>query len=337
MLFLFCLLFSVCFSSCPTPKLHDSTTTDLTPTMAPTFDITPEKRATQGQFFYRQLFVTPPPVSKRQADLSGKTAIVTGSNVGVGLEVARQLLDLGCKVILAVRSEERGEKARQNLARGRSLPEGSIEVWKLDLSSYDSITSFAERAKKNLKNLDIAVLNAGLFKGHESFASTGFEESTQVNYLSNILLAILLLPIIREKKVGNEPGQLTLVSSDMSAWAKFEERKSTPLLPAFKQKMKKWDMADRYATTKVLGQLFVTELAKHVPSSAVNVTLSNPGFCGGSDLGRETKGLFRIVYKLQSALLGRTCAVGSRTLVHAVTTIGEKGHGQYIEDAKVQP
>ncbi|KAL2752602.1 hypothetical protein ACRALDRAFT_1065689 [Sodiomyces alcalophilus JCM 7366] len=302
---------------------------------ATTFDISPEKRATQRQFFYRQIFVTPPPVSKRDVNLSGKTAIVTGSNVGLGLEAARQLLDLGCKVILAVRDEGKGEKARQTLALGRNLPSDSIEVWKLDLGSYDSIMSFTERTK-SLKNLDIALLNGGLFKVHESFASTGYEEDIQVNYLSNILLAVSLLPIIKEKRVGSDPGRICLVSSDMAAWAKFEERTSTPLLPVYKQKAKNWDMGDRYATTKLLGQLFVTELSKHVPSSAVTVTLANPGFCA-SDLGRDTHGLFRCVHKIQSALIGRTCAVGARTLVHAVTTVGEPGHGQYIEDAKIQP
>ncbi|KAH0371406.1 hypothetical protein KCU65_g1864, partial [Aureobasidium melanogenum] len=58
------------------------------------FDITPEKEASTRQYLYRQFFVTPPLVSPQEVDLMGKTAIITGSNVGLGLECARQLLDL---------------------------------------------------------------------------------------------------------------------------------------------------------------------------------------------------------------------------------------------------
>ena len=306
--------------------------------MAPVFDISPEKRASSLQFFYRQLFVTPPAVLRRDADLDGKTAIVTGANGGLGLETARQLLDLGCKVVLAVRDESKGEKARQDLATGRNLAPGSdlIEVWKLDLSSYDSIISFAERAK-GLKHLDIAILNAGLYKIYESFSSTGYEESIQVNYLSTVLLALLLLPIIKEKKTGSGPGYIVLVSSDNAAWGKFHERNSDPLLPVFKKKMPEWNIVERYSVSKLLGQLFVAELSKHVRSSAVTVSTANCGFTAGSDLGRQTSGLFFVVYKIMSVLIGRTCSVGARSFVHAASTLGEDAHGQYVEDAKIQP
>ena len=304
--------------------------------MAPIFDISPEKRASSLHYFYRQLFVTPPPVLRRDVDLSGKTAIITGANGGLGLETARQILDLGGKVILAVRDEAKGEAAQQGLAKGRNLAPEAIQIWKLNLSSYDSIIAFAKRAK-HLEHLDIAILNAGVFKVTESFSATGYEEAVQINYLSNMLLTILLLPIIKDKKTGPGPGHICVVSSDTAAWATFNERTSSPLLPAFKQKATNWNMADRYGTSKLLGQLFLTELAKHVSPSVVTVDCANPGFCAGSELGRETSGIVRFVYKTQCALLARTCPVGARTLVHAVTTLGEKAHGQYVEDAKIQP
>ncbi|KAI2618202.1 NAD(P)-binding protein [Hypoxylon sp. NC1633] len=304
--------------------------------MSGTFDISPEERATQSQFFYRQLFVTVPPVTHRDADLSGKTAIVTGANAGLGLEASRQLLDLGCKVILAVRNVSNGDIARKDLARGRNLPPGAIQVWELDLSSYESITSFADRAK-GLEHLDIAILNAGLYKVFESFSSTGYEEGIQVNYLSNVLLTILLLPIIKEKRSSKSPGQIVLVSSDNAAWSKFDEKGSDPLLPVYKQKMANWNVAERYGVTKLLGQMFVIELAKRVPSSMVTISCANCGMCRGSDLGRQTSGLFRYSYLLISYILGRTCSDGARRIVHAATTVGEAAHGQYIEDARVQP
>ncbi|KAH6638608.1 hypothetical protein BKA67DRAFT_665556 [Truncatella angustata] len=305
--------------------------------MTSTFDISPEKRAGQLAFFYRQLFVTPPPVSPREVQLDGKTAVVTGSNGGIGLETARQLLDLGSKVILAVRDESKGENARKILAKGRNLPFGSIQVWKLDLSDYDSIISFAERCK-TLEHLDIAILNAGIYKVAESFDATGYEEGIHINYLSNVLLTLLLLPVIKEKKsAAGSPGHISVVTSDTGAWSRFDERTSDPLLAAFKQKMPTWDSGDRYGTAKLLQQLFIAELSKHISPSVVTLSCANPGFCHGSDLARETTGIFRFLYKVQAFILSRPPSVGARTLVHAVTTLGNQAHGQYVEDAKIQP
>jgi short chain dehydrogenase len=143
--------------------------------------------------FSRQFFIAP--ALPHDVNFTGKTAIVTGSNNGIGLECARQLLDLGLgKLIIAVRDESKGQAARTNLSSCRYLEDGAIEVWKLDMLSYDSITAFAERTK-TLKRLDIVVLNAGIMKQiYELAPSTSHEETIQVNFLSTALLAILLLP-----------------------------------------------------------------------------------------------------------------------------------------------
>lgn len=307
--------------------------------MSTSFDISPEKRASTLHFFYRQFFITPSQVTRHDADLTGKKAIITGSNVGLGLEAAHQLLDLGCKVILAVRNESKGEAARQELAKGRSrLSNDSIEVWKLDMSSYDSIIQFVDRVKNELDHLDIAILNAGVYHIQESFASTGYEEDFQVNYLSTMLLTILLLPVLKDKKTGPDPARLVVVTSDTAAWAKFEERTSNPLLSTFRKEMTHWDMAERYATSKLLGLLFLTELLRRgVSSSSVTVSYANPGFCRGSELGRQATGAKRLISLVLTYLLGRTCSVGARSYIHAATVLGEAAHGQYIEDAKVQP
>lgn len=197
--------------------------------MTQTFDVRPETRASTLHFLYRQVFVKVPPISRCDADLEGTRAIVTGSNVGLGLETARQLLDPGVKVILAVRDEFKGREACQQLSEGRHLLSESIEVWQVDLSSYDSIIQFVNRAQ-DLQSLDMAILNAGVYNVHESFSSTGFEESIQINYLSDVLLALVLLPVVKEKRSGSRPGRIVWVTSDTAAWATFEERMSKPLL-----------------------------------------------------------------------------------------------------------
>lgn len=88
--------------------------------MSVAFDITPEREWSIPQFIYRQLFVTPALILPTQVDLRGQTAIVTGSNGGVGLECCRQLKALGlAKLIIAVRDEEKGIAAREELSAGQ--------------------------------------------------------------------------------------------------------------------------------------------------------------------------------------------------------------------------
>ena len=110
------------------------------------------------KFFYSQLFVTPPVPSK---DLTGKTIIVTGANTGLGKEAARHYVRLNAeRVIIACRSLDKGEAAKKDIeaSTGRK---GAIEVWQLDLSSYESVKQFAARAK-SLRRLDSIVENAGI-------------------------------------------------------------------------------------------------------------------------------------------------------------------------------
>lgn len=125
------------------------------------------------KFFYNQFFVTPPTPSQ---DCTGKTIIVTGSNVGLGKEAARHYVRLNAqKVILACRSLEKGESAKRDI-EGTTKRRGVMEVWQLDLGSYESVKEFAERAK-SLRRLDSIVENAGIsaqtFRLVEGNESTG--------------------------------------------------------------------------------------------------------------------------------------------------------------------
>ncbi|KAI1106070.1 hypothetical protein F4804DRAFT_330629 [Jackrogersella minutella] len=185
------------------------------------FDITPEKEASKLQFLLRQFSGAPPVVLRRDVDLSGKTAIVTGANGGIGLEFSRQLLDFGVsKLILAVRDEIKGEAARTTLTTAKTL-EPNQEV---------------ERAEGLSPRLDFAILNAGVNCG--CFAlnpNTGHEEDLQAKYLSTVLLALLLLRLFKKIKSTAgpseySPGCIVIVSFDTAAWAKFDEKSEGSLL-----------------------------------------------------------------------------------------------------------
>ncbi|XDG05858.1 hypothetical protein ABKA04_005473 [Annulohypoxylon sp. FPYF3050] len=303
----------------------------------PDFDVTPEARATQRAFMKRQLFVKPPIVTRKDVDLSSKTAIVTGSNTGIGLESARQLLDLGIsRLILAVRNQSKGEAAKKELLTGKDASKHVVEVWSLDLSSYESITAFAERAK-GLDRLDILVNNAGVSKmTYERNKNTGHEETIQVNYLSLALITILFLPILKEKNSPERPGRIVLVNSDVAAWPKFKERDSVPLIPTL-DKESTFKIQETYYTSKLLCQFFLSELGKRVPPTVAIVNGPNPGLCK-TTLFREFDGsVAGFVFGIFQGIFARTTSEGARGIIDAAVKHGQESHGQYLEDGKVQP
>jgi NAD(P)-dependent dehydrogenase (short-subunit alcohol dehydrogenase family) len=320
-------------------RLVNMATSSVSPSPASdkTLDFLAEskKNASIHRFFYRQLFLTP--TLPYDINLKGKTAIVTGSNTGIGLETSRQLLDMGLsKLIISVRNESNGQLASKNLSSGRRLEDDAIQVWKLDMSSYDSITTFVERTK-TLERLDIAILNAGIMKQtYEIVSSTGHEETIQVNFLSTALLAILLLPILKAKASNaSEQGHLVWVQSEMACWTKFKERNKTPLLPAF-DKPENFNFPDRYGTSKLLGQLFVTELTKRIPSSVAIITMPTPGWCHGTNLGTVPGlNIAQTIVNCIKRILGRSVAVGARAVTDGAVHSPD-AHGQYLQECRIQ-
>ena len=94
-------------------------------------------------WFYSQLFVTP---ALPTTSFEGKTVVITGANRGLGLEATRQFVRLGAsKVIMAVRSVSRGQAAKDDIEHTEKCPTSTIEIWDLDMASYDSIKQFAEK------------------------------------------------------------------------------------------------------------------------------------------------------------------------------------------------
>lgn len=304
----------------------------------PQFDVTPEKRAGVRAVLHRQIFSKLPQITRDQVSLEGKTAIVVGSNTGIGLECCRQFLELGLsRLILAVRSEAKGEAAKKDLqTSGNGFPRQTIEIWKIDLNLYDSIQAFVERTK-SLDRIDIVVYNAGVQKMQLDLnKSTGHDEVIQVNYLSAVLFTILMLPVLKSKNSSQRPGRFVLVNSDVSSWAKLVERDQDPLLPAF-DKPEYFDPQQRYFTSKLLGQFFLSELVKRVPSSVAIVNAANPGLCYGTELNREAGGVPGAIWSGIKRMLGHSTSVGARSLVDASVNHGIQSHGQYVEDGKVQP
>ena len=172
--------------------------------------------------FYSQFFVTP---KYPEHDFSGQTVVVTGSNIGLGFEAARHLARLNAaKVIIACRTTSKGEKAKEEIIESTKRIDDCVEVWKLDLSSYDSIKDFAKRAN-GLDRLDAVIESAGV--SNQDWVLDGDDEQTiKVNVISTFLLALLLLPKLREtgEKYSTTP-HLEIVTSEMHQFSRFKEGK----------------------------------------------------------------------------------------------------------------
>lgn len=184
---------------------------------------------------HSQLFVTPPYPTY---DASGQTVIITGSNTGLGFEAARHFARLNCaKLILAVRTISKGEKARESILETTKRTSNCIEVWPLDLTKSESVKIFARRLE-TLDRVDVLIENAGITV--PTFAlEEGHESTIKVNVISTFLLALLALPKMRDtaSKYQTTP-HLGIVSSELHRLAPAGEVKDSDVYATLNDKEK---------------------------------------------------------------------------------------------------
>ncbi|KIW06780.1 uncharacterized protein PV09_02464 [Verruconis gallopava] len=304
-------------------------------------DLPPSTQGFGSVFYYNQ-FRARPNWPARDTSLDGKTAIITGSNTGLGYETARQLLNLKLsRLILAVRSIEKGTTAAQNLYDSTKTT-AKIEVWKLDMGSYSSIQEFVRKVEQNLDRVDFTLLNAGIMNlSYRKNEITGHEEIFQVNYLSTALLTILLLPVLKAKHSSRKddtdtsPPHISIVSAALTLAAKFPNRNFDPLFPSFDDP-KQFNQQQAYNSSKLLAQMFLWKLVDYVSADDVIVNLADPAWVRGTNLAREAAGIVKLGLKAFE-ILGRTPEVGSSCLVDALVNKGKESHGCFLMSWKIHP
>ena len=176
------------------------------------------------RYLHSQL--TPLPPINPSLTFTNQTIIITGANTGLGLEAARHCARLGAaRIILAVRSLANGIAAAASIAASLPPPGdnetvAAVEAWELDLSRHASIEAFARRAEGELDRLDVLVANAGVYMtGFEVAAEAGGDEMTvAVNVVGHMLLAVLLLPKMRETVVGKGGRGVVTFTGSFTHW-----------------------------------------------------------------------------------------------------------------------
>lgn len=282
-------------------------------------------------FMIRCRIWPPAPITTSFAD---KTAIVTGANTGVGYETALKYVELGAStVILAVRSMNKGERAKE-LIEKKTQRRDVLQVWELDMDSYQSIDDFAKRVDRELDRLDVAVLNAGVVCKKFMQLAQGWEKMLQINTLSTALLALLLTPKLKASGTASSPAHLDIVASTGHLDAKVKSAESSRRLHSYNTE-KGFSSMGQYNFSKLAMMWITRELAKRClgPDGSPLVIINDtcPGSCRTDalrDFNNPNNPIESLLKPIVQVLLFRTAEQGARTLVGA-TALGEESHGRW--------
>ncbi len=250
--------------------------------------------------------------------MNGKHVVITGGNVGIGLETARGLAKLGAHVVIACRDAARAAHARAELKR--SVPHGNIEVVELDLGSLASVKRCAEALTQQLPRLDVLINNAGVWPRQRRLTADGREQTMGINHIGHFALTTQLLPLLRKAR-----GRVVVVSSGLHARGKLE-----------------WDdlMSERggfsgqraYAQSKLANVLFANELARREAPHGVTANSLHPGVVK-TQLAREFPELLRPV----AGMVLLTPEKGAQTSIYlASSTDVNNVTGKYFDKCNVK-
>ena len=250
-------------------------------------------------------------------DLTGRTALVTGANSGLGFETARMLAAKGARVLMACRNLAKAEAAQARIGPG-------AEIVALDLGSLASVAEAAEEVKGRTSQLDILVNNAGLMGIDRATTADGFEMQFGVNHLGHFALTAHLAPVllaapegrvVNVSSVGHRPGVMNF--DDLM----FERRR--------------YDRWRPYFQSKLANLLFSLELERRFRAAGVpaKALTGHPG-ATATDLGQEGSGFVNGFLRMFHGF-GQSVRVGALPMVRAATDPEAKG-GQFYGPQYVQ-
>ena len=242
-------------------------------------------------------------------DQSGRRAIVTGANSGLGWHVSTELARHGASIVLACRDQVRGQDALDRLLA--EVPGAQAELRELDLASLDSVREFAEGVDGPV---DLLVNNAGVMAGPRRHTADGFELQFGTNHLGHFALTGLLLPRLLE---ADEPRVVTV-----SSGAHRMGRMNFDDLQSERRYFRWW----AYGQSKLSNLLFATELQRRAGGRLTSVA-AHPGYAA-TNLQSTGNKLDDLFMKVTNTVIAQSDAMGALPLLYAATM--DLGGGAYV-------
>lgn len=208
-------------------------------------------------------------------DQSGRVAVVTGANTGLGLETARELARRGARVVLAVRTISKGKAALADIAD--SVPGAELELQQLDLSSLDSVRTATEALDNAHPRIDLLINNAGVMYTTRGTTADGFETQFGTNHLGHFAFTGLLLENLVEVP-GSRIVTVSSIGHRIRSAIDFDDLQAT----------ERYDRVSAYGRSKLSNLLFTYELQRrlHAAGAASAALAAHPGG-SATELGRH--------------------------------------------------
>lgn len=256
-------------------------------------------------------------------DLSGKTALVTGCNSGLGLESMRVLTLRGAHVIGTGRTLEKAHTACASVT-GKTTPVA------LELTDFDSVQRCADTVMALGKPLDVLMLNAGISGGEKKRTANGIELAFLVNYLGHFLLTRRLLPSVEQAPEG----RVVHVSSRAAYQTAPPEGIRFGTLGESDGGYA-YDVLENYGQSKLANALFSLKLAKDYQGTSVTSNALHPGFVQ-TGIDRGLTGWRRFLFGAARTVTAKSAEEGAATQCYAATHPAMAGvTGQYLVDSNV--
>jgi NAD(P)-dependent dehydrogenase (short-subunit alcohol dehydrogenase family) len=259
-------------------------------------------------------------------DLTGKVAIVTGANKGIGFETAKILAEKGAEVIIGCRNLEKGEAAIESIKE--SSTKLNLKLSKLDLASLESVRSFAIDFEKHYQQLNILVNNGGISMVPYMLTEDGFESQIGTNFLGHFALTGLLIDLIKD----TPESRVVALSSNLHASANIKLDGSLSKDEFLFDGGEGYSPQQAYARSKLAQLLFIKELqerhfvGQHADKKAIG---AHPGGAkSGIFEGNDVTYGWWLLGKLTMGLAQST-KMGALPSVSAATNPDLKG-GTYI-------
>jgi protochlorophyllide reductase len=251
-------------------------------------------------------------------DQTGKIALVTGANSGLGFVIASELAQAGATVLLGCRNQAKANEARDRIVGSvGGDASGRVEVLPLDLADLSSVAAAAKQFEDSKRPLHMLINNAGLMALDKSVTVDGFETQFGVNHLGHFALTADLLPsllatagsrIVTMSSMGHRGGSMHF---DDIMFAR------------------KYDRWRPYFQSKLANLLFTAELHRRLQSHR-HATMALAAHPGGSrtDLGTEGKGLTNSLISSVVPLVTQSAEIGAQPALRAATDPEAKS-GEY--------